>query len=185
MKWRFAALAIGLGVAGGSGWLLDSARRDIETDHAAVDEAWTHVEVALDRRAAMTPGLSAAVGATGPRGREALAALATWTAALQEARTPPDKIRANQRLDAAIGKLLLAVEEDDRLRSSDSLVRLQEELLNAEHRIAVERRKYNEAVQQYNIRMELFPRNLAALAFGFRRNDDYFQTRPAPPQPEP
>jgi LemA protein len=58
-------------------------------------------------------------------------------------------------------------------------MRLQDELAGTENRIAVERRKYNEAVQKYNTAIELFPKNIAASLFGFQRNDAYFQTEPA------
>ena len=59
-----------------------------------------------------------------------------------------------------------------------NFMRLQDELAGTENRIAVERRKYNEAVQKYNTSIELFPNNIAASLFGFQRNDAYFKTDP-------
>jgi LemA protein len=64
------------------------------------------------------------------------------------------------------------------LRANENFLRLQDELAGTENRIAVERRKYNEAVQKYNTEIELFPNNLVAGIAGFSRNDEYFKTDP-------
>jgi LemA protein len=60
-----------------------------------------------------------------------------------------------------------------------NFLRLQDELAGSENRIAVERRKYNEAIQKYNTSIALFPNNIAASLFGFPRNDAYFKVDPA------
>jgi LemA protein len=61
------------------------------------------------------------------------------------------------------------------LKSNENFLRLQDELAGTENRIAVSRRDYNEAIRQYNTDVELFPRNIAAALFGFRRDDAYFK----------
>lgn len=71
------------------------------------------------------------------------------------------------------------VENYPNLKANENFLRLQDELAGTENRIAVERRKYNEAVQRYNTDIELFPNNLAAALFGFQRNDAYFRTEGA------
>ena len=70
------------------------------------------------------------------------------------------------------------VENYPNLKSDQNFLRLQDELAGTENRIAVERRKYNEAVQKYNTNIELFPNNIAASLFGFPRNDAYFNVEP-------
>ena len=72
----------------------------------------------------------------------------------------------------------MVVESYPQLKSDANFMRLQDELAGTENRIAVERRKYNETVQKYNTRTELFPNNIAASLFGFQRNDAYFKTEP-------
>jgi len=72
----------------------------------------------------------------------------------------------------------MVVENYPQLRSSENFLRLQDELSGTENRIAVERRKYNEAVQRYNTTLGLFPNNLFAGFLGFQRIDDYFRTDP-------
>lgn len=64
------------------------------------------------------------------------------------------------------------------LRSNENFLRLQDELAGTENRIAVERRKYNEALQNYNAYLDMFPNNLVSAMSGFTRNDAYFKTEP-------
>jgi LemA protein len=62
------------------------------------------------------------------------------------------------------------------LKSNENFLRLQDELAGTENRIAVDRRDYNEAIKNYNIGVEQFPKNIAASIFGFHRDDAYFKT---------
>ena len=64
------------------------------------------------------------------------------------------------------------------MRSNENFLRLQDELAGTENRIAVERRKYNEAVQRYNTQIQLFPNNIVASLAGFSLNDAYFKAEP-------
>jgi len=102
--------------------------------------------------------------------------IAKARSALLSANTPADKIAANQRLDSALGRLLVVVENYPQLKSNENFLRLQDELAGTENRIAVERRRYNETVQDYNTYISLFPNNLVASLSGFSRNDAYFKT---------
>jgi LemA protein len=73
---------------------------------------------------------------------------------------------------------LVIAENYPQLKSNENFLRLQDELAGTENRIAVERRKYNEALQRYNTSIALFPNNLVASMSGMARNDAYFQTEP-------
>jgi len=92
------------------------------------------------------------------------------------AKTPSDKIAANGQLDSALGRLLVIVENYPQLKSNENFMRLQDELAGTENRIAVERRRYNDTVQDYNTYIALFPNSLVAGFAGFARNDAYFKT---------
>ena len=77
---------------------------------------------------------------------------------------------------SALGRLLVVVENYPQLKSNENFLRLQDELAGTENRIAVERRRYNETVQDYNTFIALFPNSLVASMSGFTRNDAYFKT---------
>src|SRR5205085_7218783 len=94
---------------------------------------------------------------------------------LLNAKTPQDAIRANSQLDGFLGRLLAITENYPQLRSNENFLRLQDELAGTENRIAIERRRYNEAVQDYNTYIGLFPNNIFAAWAGFHRNDAYFK----------
>ena len=75
---------------------------------------------------------------------------------------------------AALSRLLLIVENYPQLKSNENFLRLQDELAGTENRIAVERKRYDDAIQAYNTYIALFPNNIIAGMSGFQRNDAYF-----------
>ena len=79
----------------------------------------------------------------------------------------PDKIAANNQLSGALSRLMVVVEKYPDLKSNQNFMHLQDELAGTENRIAVERMRYNEAVQVYNETIKSFPANLLAGMYGF------------------
>src|SRR6202030_462455 len=100
--------------------------------------------------------------------------IAKARSALLNAKTPADKIAANGQLDNALSRLLVIVENYPQLKSNENFLRLQDELAGTENRIAVERKRYNDAIQDYNTYIGLFPNNIYAGWAGFQRNNAYF-----------
>jgi LemA protein len=167
-------LVLGL-VVGGK---LMGIRNELVTQREAIKGAWAAVDVALQRRADLIPNLVETVKGFAKQEKGIMEAVANARAGLLSAHSPQEKIAANNQLSGALGRLLLVVENYPNLKSDQNFLRLQDELAGTENRIAVERRKYNEAVQKYNTNIELFPNNIAASLFGFPRNDAYFNVEP-------
>jgi LemA protein len=161
------------------GFQLLGVRNELVTQRNSVDGAFAQVDVALQRRADLIPNLVETVKGFATQEKDVIASVANARAALGGARNPQEKIAANGQLDSALSRLLVVVENYPQLKSDANFIRLQDELAGTENRIAIERRKYNEAVQKYNTSIELFPNNIAASLFGFQRNDAYFKTDPA------
>jgi len=151
-------------------------RNQMAIKRETVNAAWSQVDVVLQRRADLIPNLVQTVKGYAVQEQTVFGDIAAARAALVGARTPQDKIAANGQLDNALSRLLVIVENYPQLKSNENFMRLQDELAGTENRIAVERRRYNEAVQDYNTYISLFPNSLIAGFAGFTRNDAYFKT---------
>ncbi len=153
-----------------------SRRNEMVIKRETVNAAWAQVDVVLQRRADLIPNLVETVKGYAVQEQTVFGAIAAARAALIGAKTPSDKIAANGQLDTALSRLLVIVENYPQLKSNENFMRLQDELAGTENRIAVERRRYNDAIQDYNTYIGLFPNNLVASFASFKRNDAYFKT---------
>ena len=133
------------------------------------------VDVVLQRRADLIPNLVETVKGFAAQEQTVFGDIAKARSALLGAHSPAEKIAANGQLDSALGRLLVVVENYPQLKSNENFLRLQDELAGTENRIAVERRRYNETIQDYNTYISLFPNSLVASMGGFPRNDAYFK----------
>jgi LemA protein len=149
-------------------------RNEMVRKNETVKSAWAQVDVVLQRRADLIPNLVETVKGFAAQEQTVFHDIASARAALLGAQTPADKIAANGQLDGALGRLLVIVENYPQLRSNENFLRLQDELAGTENRIAVERKRYNDAVQDYNTYIGLFPNNIFAGWAGFQRNNVYF-----------
>lgn len=153
-----------------------SRRNQMAIKREAVNAAWAQVDVVLQRRADLIPNLVQTVKGYAVQEQTVFGDIAAARAALVGAKTPSDKIAANGQLDSALSRLLVIVENYPQLKSNENFMRLQDELAGTENRIAVERKRYNDTVQDYNTYLSLFPNSLVASFAGFTRNDAYFKT---------
>src|SRR5256885_7537287 len=141
---------------------LISRRNQMAVEREAVNAAWAQVDVVLQRRADLIPNLVETVKGFAAQEQTVFGDIAKARSALLNASTPGDKIAANQRLDSALGRLLVVVENYPQLKSNENFLRLQDELAGTENRIAVERRRYNETLQDYKPYNSLVPNSLVA-----------------------
>jgi LemA protein len=176
MKIALGVLAVLLVLALLLGGSFIGRRNQMAVKREAVNAAWSQVDVVLQRRADLVPNLVETVKGFAVQEQTVFGEIAKARSALLSANTPADKIAANGRLDSALGRLLVVVENYPQLRSNENFLRLQDELAGTENRIAVERRRYNETLQDYNTYISLFPNSFVAGLSGFARNDAYFKT---------
>ncbi|HLW81789.1 MAG TPA: LemA family protein [Candidatus Acidoferrales bacterium] len=176
-----ALLAVGVLVLIGAifGGMYVSARNQMVRKNETVKSDWAQVDVVLERRADLIPNLVATVKGIAAQEVTVFTAVADARDNLMNAQSPKDKIAANQQLDGALVKVLALTENYPQLRSNESFLRLQDELAGTENRIAVERRRYDDAIQDYNTYIATFPNNVFAGWAGFHRNDAYFAATPA------
>lgn len=129
---------------------------------------WAQVENQLQRRNDLIPNLVETTKAFAQQERDVFQAVADSRARLAGATTPAEKIAAANEQSTALARLLAVVENYPTLKSDATFARLMDELAGTENRIAVERMRYNEAVQAYNTSRRQFPSNITAAIFGFK-----------------
>jgi LemA protein len=174
MKSAIAVLVVVALIVLAVGGMYVGRRNVMVQKNETVKSAWAQVDVVLQRRADLIPNLVETVKGFAAQEQTVFHDIASARSALLGAQTPADKIAANGQLDGALGRLLLIVENYPQLKSNENFLRLQDELAGTENRIAVERKRYNDAIQDYNTYIGLFPNNIFAGWAGFQRNNAYF-----------
>jgi len=159
-----------------------SRRNQMVTKNEAIDSQWHQVENVLQRRADLIPNLVATVKGYAAQEQTVFGDVDKAREALLGAQTPAAAIAANGQLDGALGHLLAIVENYPQLKSNENFLQLQDELAGTENRIAVERKRYDDDIQDYNTYIGLFPNNLIARMAGYQRNNAYFDASPAAQQ---
>jgi LemA protein len=158
-------------------------RNQMVVKNEAVKSAWAQVDVVLERRADLIPNLVETVKGYAAQEQTVFHDIAAARSALMGANTPEGKIAANGQLDGALSRLLVIVENYPTLKSNENFLRLQDELAGSENRIAVERKRYDDTLQDYNTYIGLFPNSLFAGWAGFQRNNAYFAAPPSAQEP--
>ncbi len=151
-----------------------SVRNNLVKKNEAVKAAWSQVDVVLQRRADLIPNLVETVKGYAKQEQVVFGDVDKAREALLAAGSPQEKIAANQQLDGALGRLLAIVENYPQLKSNENFLRLQDELAGTENRIAVERKRYNDTLQDYNTYVQQFPNYIFARWAGFKPNEAYF-----------
>lgn len=161
------------------GMPLMNSRNELVTEKNDIDGKWAQVDNDMKRRADLIPNLVETVKGYAKQEQSIINAITEARAGMLNAGANKDRageIKANDQLSGALGRLLVLQESYPDLKSNQNFIRLQDELAGTENRIAQSRRDYNMSIQKYNTDVELFPKNLAASIFGFKRDDAYFKT---------
>ena len=136
------------------------------------------------RRADLIPNLVETVKGYAAQEREVLTAVVEARAKASQVKVDASTINdpakfkefqdAQNQLTGALGRLLVTVERYPELKSNQNFLKLQDELAGTENRIAVARRDYNTAVQDYNTQIKSLPKSIYAGMFGFQARE-YFK----------
>jgi len=146
----------------------------------AIKAQWAQVESQLQRRNDLVPNLVETVKGVSQQEKDVFGQIADSRAKLAGAQTPEQRMQAANEQSQALARLLVVVENYPQLRSSESFNRLMDELAGTENRLATERMRYNERVQEYNVSRRRFPSNITAGIFSFKE----YQLFNAPPEAE-
>jgi LemA protein len=132
-----------------------------------VREAWSAVQVQLQRRASLIPNLVETVKGYASHERGTLESVTQARAALQSAGTPEQAAQANNMLTGALRTLFAVAEAYPDLKANQSFLSLQGDLADTENKISYARTYYNANVRDYNQRVQTVPTALVASMFGF------------------
>jgi LemA protein len=148
------------------------------TLHEQIPAAWSQVENVLQRRNDLIPNLVETVKGYAKHEQTVLHDVTEALKAFNRASTVQDKIAADNQITSLLGRIMAISIQYPNLKADQHFARLSDELSGTENRIAVERMRFNEMVQEYNTKVKTFPTNLIARAAGFNPNEAYFKAAP-------
>lgn len=163
-------------------WVRGIYNNTVEKDEAIAGQ-WGQVETAYQRRADLIPNLVNTVKGYAEHERETLTEVIEARAKATNVSIDPSNLdpaaiqqfqAAQDGLSQALGKLMVVVERYPDLKANQNFLDLQQQLESTENRIAVERRKFNDATREYNTFIRKFPSNILAGIFGFETKG-YFE----------
>ena len=139
----------------------------------SVDNAWSQVEVQLQRRLDLIPNLVETVKGYAEHESSTLQAVTDARSACMSARTPEEKMAADNALTQTLKSLFAVSEGYPNLMASQNFIQLQNELSETEDKISYMRQSFNDTVMKYNNAIQTFPGNVFAGPFGFTRRNSY------------
>jgi len=153
------------------------------TLRARTQEAWSDIDVQLKRRYDLIPNLVETVKGYACHERELFENVAQARAAAMGAKTVQERASAENALSSTLKTLFAVTENYPQLQASQNFLDLQHELRDTEDKIQAARRFYNGNARDLNIKIEVFPANLIASAFGFKEMEFFELTEPAEKEP--
>ena len=170
MKKLIPVLAIVLIIAG----IFGSTYNKLQVKDEDVNQAWAQVENTMQRRADLIPNLVETVKGYAKHEEDVFTKVTEARSAVKAASTPKEYAAANEQMDQAVKNINVVAEAYPELKADSNFANLQAELAGTENRIAVERKRYNVAVADFNKSVKRFPTNLVAKMLGFSQRE-YFQ----------
>ena len=155
-----------------------SPYNNLVTKEEAVETQWAQVENVYQRKYDLIPNLVSVAKNYAEFEQETLTGVVEARAKATSININPENMsaeqlaefqQANQQLNSSLGRLIATFEAYPNLKANENYLRLQDELSGTENRITVERRRFNQVTQEYNLAVRRFPSNLSAMIFGFDR----------------
>ncbi len=140
-----------------------------------IDNQWAQVESQYQRRFDLIPNLVNSVKGAMKQEQEVFGKLADARTKYGSAATVNEKAAAATEVESALSRLLVVMENYPQLKSSDTVITLMSQLEGTENRISVERKRFNDTTQEYNLIVKRFPSKLVAAMFGFGEKN-YFES---------
>ena len=138
------------------------------SQEVAIKAQWAQVENQLQRRNDLIPNLVETVKGYATHEEGVFKEIAESRSRLLSAKAPEETIAAANQQTTALGRLLLIAENYPNLKANEQFNRMMDELSGTENRIAVERMRYNERIQEYDTSRRQFPANITAKLFSFK-----------------
>lgn len=138
-----------------------------------VDNAWSQIDVQLQRRLDLIPNLVETVQGYAAHESVTFEAVTQARSAVMQAANPDAKMAANNMLTNALKSLFAVAENYPELKANQNFSQLQSELTNTEDKISYMRQSYNDTVMMYNNAIQMFPSNIIAGIFGFTRRESF------------
>ncbi|MHC4606213.1 MAG: LemA family protein, partial [Planctomycetota bacterium] len=134
-----------------------------------VEEAWAQIDVQLKRRHDLIPNLVETVRGYATHERQTLENVVKWRNQAAGATDMGDRVKAEGMLSGALSRLMVVVEQYPDLKANQNFLSLQEELTSTENKVGFARQHYNDEVRLFNTKQEVFPANIIAGMFRFKR----------------
>jgi LemA protein len=168
------------------GWVTGMYNSLVKSDEG-INQAWAQVQNQYQRRVDLIPNLVEVVKGYATHEKEVFENVAAARASVGKIQVTPEILndpqlfqkfqQAQNAMGSWLSRLLAVAENYPQLKANENFLQLQSQLEGTENRIAVERMKFNQVVQEYNIKVRTFPTSMLAGMFGFSQKQ-YFQSEP-------
>ena len=155
-------------------WIVSVYNGLIKARHK-VKNAWSQIEVKLQRRFDLIPNLVETVRGYMDHENETLTKVTELRTSWANASTVHEKAELDNQLSGALKTIMAVTENYPDLKANQNFSELQEEIRNTENVISYSRQFYNDSVTAYNTKIELFPANIVASMFNFKA-EELFKT---------
>ena len=162
MTWIIIAILVILIIA------IISIYNGLVTSRMKVKNAWSQIDVQLQRRFDLIPNLVETVKGYMQHEKDTLEKVTQLRTAWANASTVAEKAELDNQLSGTLKTIMAVSENYPDLKANQNFSELQEELRNTENKISYSRQFYNDSVTMYNTKLEVFPSNIVASIFSFK-----------------